>query len=342
MELSVKGFGALEKAELQSDNNIVVIIAPNRAGKTHILLLLYTIYWVLWKLLKEGEVKGEGYVKVFRQKIKDVFLVKSLEDLVNWRSSGAYVKLISPEIAYFEMAFGEKEDSSIKFAISKGSLKKSPVYLYTSGLGEYYKGILSLRKFYPGSKIVSEAITDLIYDIFVVSVEGSVKEGNKALISLFKNLFDVSFFIKGERIFIKEGRKTLSLERAASGLKAIAWLFLLLKLDLIGEILLIDEPEANLHPIYMDYFSRIIVELAKAGSTKIFLATHSDYLIEGINRFVKKGEVKVDVWEGKLVSDKGAKYVSYEANSERLIDTSVLNQTYLEMLRETFGYGGNS
>lgn len=52
-----------------------------------------------------------------------------------------------------------------------------------------------------------------------------------------------------------------------------------------GDILLIDEPEQNLHPANQRKMARLLVRLIKAG-IKVFITTHSDYLIKEFNHLI--------------------------------------------------------
>ena len=75
-------------------------------------------------------------------------------------------------------------------------------------------------------------------------------ESSEELTALFEDLFNVRFYIQQNRIYAKE-RKSYIIERAASGLQTLSWLYLVVKYRLIGEIVLIDEPETSLHPEYV-------------------------------------------------------------------------------------------
>jgi hypothetical protein len=52
-----------------------------------------------------------------------------------------------------------------------------------------------------------------------------------------------------------------------------------------NSLLMIDEPELNLHPENQRLFARFIVSLVQAG-IKVFLTTHSDYIIRELNTLV--------------------------------------------------------
>lgn len=52
-----------------------------------------------------------------------------------------------------------------------------------------------------------------------------------------------------------------------------------------GDMLIIDEPELNLHPKNQRAFARLLVMLVNAG-VKVFITTHSDYLIKEFNTLI--------------------------------------------------------
>jgi len=52
-----------------------------------------------------------------------------------------------------------------------------------------------------------------------------------------------------------------------------------------GDMLMIDEPELNLHPINQRRFARVIAQLINAG-IKFFITTHSDYIIKELNSLI--------------------------------------------------------
>ncbi len=221
------------------------------------------------------------------------------------------------------------------FNSSSNKSIERPVYLQVAGLGDYYKGIYSLGKYYSKWKIISEAIKDFIEDIFIVSGEKthlSIKE--RELISLFEKLFSSKFYIQNQKIYIHEKRRRYGIEKTASGLKSLSWYYLILRYNLIGSVLFIDEPEVNLHPVYIDKLAYFLYKLSEGR--KIFIATHSDYLLESFNKLMSKNDFKIDVWEGVLKED-GAFYSSYEADKDNLIDTSPLTEVYLNILKEGFG-----
>jgi len=331
VEIKMSNFLSIKKADVTSRNNLILLVAPNRAGKTHLLMLIYCIFWSLWRSAKEGNADKE-MVDILKSKIKRTFLLKSLDELVSWEGKSYEIEV--------------KIDRKINLLISgppfKAKLSKtgekeldiSPIYVQPAGMGIYYKGIYSMKKYYPNWRLITEAITDFLNDLFIVSEKYKITaEDSKKLLDLFEKLFEVKFYVQQDRIYAKE-KKNYIIEKAASGLQTLSWFYLAIKYGLLGEILLIDEPETNLHPEYIDKLSTFLVELSK--NRKVFVATHSDYLLESLNKQILKKNLKIDVWVGKL-EEKGAVYTAYQADKENLIDTSPLSSVYMDILREGFG-----
>ena len=52
-----------------------------------------------------------------------------------------------------------------------------------------------------------------------------------------------------------------------------------------NDLLIIDEPELDLHPSLQRKFARLLVKIANAG-TRVFVSTHSDYIAREINTLI--------------------------------------------------------
>ncbi len=324
---------AVKEAYLESKNPIVVLVAPNRTGKTQILLLLYSILSSIWRAKVEN---SKTIRKIFHQKFKNTLLLRKAGEAITYNKESSRIKLqfnsssISFQISKSEINFREE-----KILNSDKERIENPIYIQPAGLGDYYKGIFSLKKYYPNWNLISEAITDLLTDLLITSNERVDSSEVSNFTEIFERLFGAKFFIQNERIFVQEKGRKYGIERTASGLKSISWLYLIVKYNLLKEFLFLDEPEVNLHPEYIDKLTSYLIKLSEGR--KIFIATHSDYLLESLNKYILKGKVKVDVWNGYL-TEEGAIFESQEANEENLIDTSPLNEVYRRIVKELFEY----
>jgi predicted ATPase len=97
---------------------------------------------------------------------------------------------------------------------------------------------------------------------------------------LVKNL-GIRFFPKKSSI-----KKGFSMVESSSAIRALLDINFYLKCAAEkGDILVIDEPELNLHPTNQRAFARLIARLVNCG-IKVFVTTHSDYIIQELNTLI--------------------------------------------------------
>ena len=110
-----------------------------------------------------------------------------------------------------------------------------------------------------------------------------------------------------------------------------------------NDILMIDEPELNLHPNNQILIGRLIALLVNAG-IKVFITTHSDYIVreisnciilnnlenEQITKFKKNGYSK----EYKLDSKKVRAYLAKNTKGKNMLNPVKINERGIFM--ETF------
>ncbi|MBU7013179.1 MAG: AAA family ATPase [Theionarchaea archaeon] len=86
--------------------------------------------------------------------------------------------------------------------------------------------------------------------------------------------------------------KEIPLHRASSTVSELAPLILYLKYTIRpGSILIIEEPEAHLHPENQRILAKYLVKLIRKG-VNIVITTHSDYLIEQLSSFILLSRVE--------------------------------------------------
>ena len=122
-------------------------------------------------------------------------------------------------------------------------------------------------------------------------------------VPLYKNLTQI---MKGEPLIEKDDirnpklsykrddGKIFDLKDCATGVKSFSILQLLLKNGFLQKdtLLIIDEPEAHLHPQWIVEYARMIVLLHKEIGVKFFVASHSTDMISAIRYIAAKEEVQ--------------------------------------------------
>lgn len=122
-------------------------------------------------------------------------------------------------------------------------------------------------------------VSKMFEDEFIEELEKQVNRivGGRIVRDKFKGLQFVS----------NDSSYTCSMKNTASGIKQIAMIQTLLHNRFLGEdcVLIMDEPEVNLHPEWQIKLARILVLLAKEGNITIYINSHSPMFIEAIDTF---------------------------------------------------------
>ena len=102
------------------------------------------------------------------------------------------------------------------------------------------------------------------------------------------------FLINKEIHYKRRDGLDIELEKAATGLNAFAYLQLLLKNGYLDSetLLLIDEPEAHLHPQWIVEFARVLVTIHKKLGVNIMIASHNPDMVSAISSIARKEEVE--------------------------------------------------
>ena len=84
----------------------------------------------------------------------------------------------------------------------------------------------------------------------------------------------------------KDSKKSYGIEIASSSVRSLLMLnYYILNVAQKGDILMIDEPELNLHPKNQILMGRLIALLVNAG-IKVFITTHSDYIVRELSNCI--------------------------------------------------------
>ncbi|WP_201576087.1 AAA family ATPase [Psychrobacter immobilis] len=103
----------------------------------------------------------------------------------------------------------------------------------------------------------------------------------------------IGFNTENRSFELFQEKKSYTANNVSSGMKSIAIVDLLYKGRFINRdsILIIDEPETNLHPKWQRLYAQAIVNLANQG-TNILINTHSPYMLEALKIYSDKEKLK--------------------------------------------------
>ena len=96
-------------------------------------------------------------------------------------------------------------------------------------------------------------------------------------------------------IFVpNESEEQLSISRSSSMVSELAPIVLFLRRNILPrDMLIIEEPEAHLHPAAQTQMARILAKLARLG-VRVVVTTHSDWLLKQIANLIRLGEWETD------------------------------------------------
>lgn len=110
---------------------------------------------------------------------------------------------------------------------------------------------------------------------------------SRQLVELFKKVMDGEVKRNGDKYVYITCGETLPVSAAASSIKEIAPLQLMIaKRDISKASILIEEPEAHLHPLKQRMMADIIATMG-LGNASMQITTHSDYFIRRINDLMR-------------------------------------------------------
>ncbi|WP_334089129.1 AAA family ATPase, partial [Helicobacter typhlonius] len=115
---------------------------------------------------------------------------------------------------------------------------------------------------------------------------------HKEIIELLYQVVGGKYIVSPEGIEFAPGAKQritkgkFLVQRASSSVRSLLMLnYYVLYRAQVGDILMIDEPELNLHPKNQILVARLLVLLVNAG-IKVFITTHSDYIVRELSNCI--------------------------------------------------------
>ena len=117
-------------------------------------------------------------------------------------------------------------------------------------------------------------------------MENMSEELDDILSMLREEIVGYARFYAKEGIIFKDDelKKPVKTQNMSTGVKAMAFLEYALRIVAIhkGDVLILDEPEINLHPEWQKLYARALVLLHKQYALTILITSHSPYFIRAI------------------------------------------------------------
>ncbi len=278
--INIQNLGPIKSIKTDFTENINVIVGKNDSGKTLFLKNLYVALRALETYKKGNEPKS--FKKILDEKLYWTFQLEKLGDLVRKGADNN------------RMRFDAKIDEQQLFYMFSSSAVKgvgecSEFLNQRTGSTVFIpaKEVLTIEKVIRKSRELDRefGFDDTFLDLIHYLDKPTRKGGGKYVTEARK---DLKSFLGGEMLndskkgwYFKKGNAQFDIQITAEGVKKIAILDRLIGNKVINKdtVLIIDEPEAHLHPSAIIFFMDILKNLSKQG-VQIFLSTHSYFVIK--------------------------------------------------------------
>ena len=123
----------------------------------------------------------------------------------------------------------------------------------------------------------------------IVKKTSFIAENHPSILEDFADIIGGQYMITNndELYYIPKGKKLrLSMDESSSAVRSLLDIGFYLRHEArIGDLLIVDEPELNLHPENQRRVAKLFARLINIG-IKVFITTHSDYIIKEINTLI--------------------------------------------------------
>ncbi len=129
----------------------------------------------------------------------------------------------------------------------------------------------------------------------VIKTNSFLQEEYPELLKEIENILGVNFVVVGDdsvSIIDNKTETTIPDYMASTSVRSLLYLHFWLKHQAQkGDLLMIDEPELNLHPENQIKMARLFAKLVNVG-IKVWITTHSDYIVKELNNLIMLSQSK--------------------------------------------------
>ena len=137
---------------------------------------------------------------------------------------------------------------------------------------------------------IQKKTKNFAYDI-AIEYEKEILNGQIGFSNLWRSIPDIVY------------NEKIPIYRVSSSILELAPLFIYLKYVIeLPAVLIIEEPEAHLHPLNQSKLAKLLVKLVKSG-LYLVITTHSEYLLGQINNFISLSKIPENLRKEKYRSE---------------------------------------
>lgn len=298
--IEVTSFKRLQRIELLTPT-LTVLVGGNNSGKSS---LLQGIHFAI-TVLQSARLSAEGG-KPLNTLGFDQFIYKPTGDLIRLNHAGPITSKVGPEFSFTYTDAGSPDHKKFDLKLRRGKNaniaitfdEKSTFYIRaanrTEPLSVFVPGLagVPLREELRTPSIVSNGIAQGDSNVYLRNVlyrickdPAKLTRFHEMIASVFPGLTISSGFDPENHLYIditvEQDGRSVPLEMVGTGaLQAIQLVAYVTAYN--PALLLLDEPDAHLHPSNQRLLAHTLQRISEAGSTKVVLATHSRHMFDAL------------------------------------------------------------
>lgn len=243
-----------------------------------------------FRLIKPTDVKSTVLTENSILQLQNIILQSFLFCLVNSHSNGqpSSTFILPPERAAIDILLKE-----IRFG--KGSILyddqfHSLAYISAASNGQNFANSIPLEQSINGVPLTLRDFVNLMSMLPLRTTQKTKLEPLGKELEMILLGGQIDFDSNGVLKYRSKEGKEIELNLASSSVKSLSSLAIYLKyLAQEGGLIVIDEPEMNLHPKLQILLTRFFAKLINNGF-RLIISTHSDYIIRELNALIMLGE----------------------------------------------------
>lgn len=325
--IALQNYGSHQSIHWTSLGKINLVIGANGRGKSFLLKAIYTA-------MKTIEECGRGQnnksaAEILADKLYWTFQVRTLGDLVRKGAEGALSYQMTLDGKEFSYGFGSSTTKAISGVVNQHGPRESSTLFIPE------KEVLSLcgiiRKSREQDSVFGfdDTYLDLVRAVSIPLREAPLQEkfaqGRQRLHELIGGTVEYDP-VQNAWTYLQGRRKTkIAIGATAEGVKKIAILDQLLGNHFLdgNSVVILDEPEAGLHPAAISALMDILLLLAEAG-VQIFIASHSYFVLKKAYLLAQKKDLSIPILslEGDAPQD-----LRYDDLREGLPENAIMQES---------------
>ena len=302
IQIVAQNFGPIEKAELTL-RPLTIFVGESNTGKTYLSTLIFALHRAF------GVQHNGTHLDVFTAELKRCFGVASVSELIRFSGKSPDKMKIAVRCSdnVFHLHASRSGTTSEGDAMICTERRQSRVYYLPAGR----RGIMQAHEVIAaaGQRQILPMEDSGILSDFLKPIAG-YQEGNgvsnqmqriaaaleaEVLRGAIEPKHPVPGAVAMERVEFqyrpRQAVRGLRLSQASSMVSELAPLVLFLRSVVRpGDLLIIEEPEAHLHPADQDKLALTFARLIRAG-VRVVITTHSDWFLQRLGILIREGEV---------------------------------------------------